>query len=406
MANDEEETQALVVDNGSTEYMDIKCGVQESGDETATFQYQECRKQFYKPGVYLSKNDVSCWSWSYPPKLNHLVISKKELRFSYAWYANEMKSKCCHSFWIACCCLGFQNLHPHNEWFGPVQSSSIFSYDVKRVELETFDLLKPKKKESFAFYNWFTMFLWACWQVYIVVRFQFEWYLGILKSNTTGVGVLVLEQMLPSFIMVCPLLISACTQAHKKEKTMKQVQQLLKQEQISQAVPTVHVEVPADAVAPVEDGSTALKDTKEKFQKLRRSCRVFGCATALTLTATVFSLVILSISTTFLNPMSTTIRRGVRTRKTSRRLRTYEIPPPEMFAGKDAGKDEYGPNETAILEVYKAHWDTQRNLIRRGHRRFLAEGNETASVCKNGRFDFSAHYYDTTRCTYCSVWSV
>ena len=91
--------------------------------------------------------------------------------------------------------------------------------------------------------------------------------------------------------------------------------------------------------------------------------------------------------------MGVTLRRGVQSKKTDRRLRTYEIPPPEMFAGVD----EYGPNKTAVLEVYKAHWDTQRNLIRRGHRRFLAEGNETASVCKNGRFDFSAHYHDTTQ---------
>ena len=84
----------------STEYMDVKCGIEENGNEIATFQHRERRKQFYKPGIYFSKKDC-CW-WSYQPKLNHLVISKKELRFS---YAKEMGNKLWHSLWITCCCL-------------------------------------------------------------------------------------------------------------------------------------------------------------------------------------------------------------------------------------------------------------------------------------------------------------
>ena len=39
----------------STEYMDIKCGVEENGDEIRTFKYRECGKELHKPGVYLSR---------------------------------------------------------------------------------------------------------------------------------------------------------------------------------------------------------------------------------------------------------------------------------------------------------------------------------------------------------------
>ena len=63
----------------STEYLDKKCGVEEGGDEIRTFKYRECRKELYKPGVYLSRKSIGCCS--YPPKLYHLVISRKRFDF-------------------------------------------------------------------------------------------------------------------------------------------------------------------------------------------------------------------------------------------------------------------------------------------------------------------------------------
>ena len=83
-------------------------------------------------------------------------------------------------------------------------------------------------------------------------------------------------------------------------------------------------------------------------------------------------------------------------RTTRRSLYSHEIPPPEMFEGFFYLD---GRNQTATLEVYKAHWDIQRKLIRAGHKRFLGEGNKTSTkVCKNAKFDAEAHYRDTTGC--------
>ena len=170
----------------------------------------------------MSRKSVGCCS--YPPKLYHLVISKKELRFS---YASEVKNNRWYCLWdtccYLCCCCCCKNTVTQNErLFGPVKSSSIFSYDVKRVELETFDVLKRRKSDACKFYNWFTMFLWACWQLYTVIHLQQTWYFGILQSNTSGVGLVVLNHILPSFIiLICPLIISACSQTRKKNKAIK-----------------------------------------------------------------------------------------------------------------------------------------------------------------------------------------
>ena len=86
------------VETKSLEYMDRKCGVKENGNETATFQLRECRRTYYKPGVYISKESSACGNpcFTSPAKLNHLVVSKQELRFS---SAKEYKNTWSEFFW-------------------------------------------------------------------------------------------------------------------------------------------------------------------------------------------------------------------------------------------------------------------------------------------------------------------
>ena len=422
--------------------MSVKCGIEEGSDEIATFQYREHTKRIYKPGVYLARQDCSC---CYPSaKLNHLVISKNELRFSYAkeldyidWF---------HCLWDTFCCLCCKNVLTENErLFGPVKSSSVFSYDVKRVELETYDVLKKKSVEGgCTIYNWFTMLLWALWQIYIVIHLQTSFYIGVLKKNTMNMALVVLQHIVPSFIiLICPLLIDACNQTRKRCKRLKVMREMMKEaehqmkaEQV-QPQAMVQVQVPANAVrgtklsVPAQDGSMvtvevpqgaqpntvlqipvltqniqtsqvkdnfvwSAQDREKEFSRQKRKIYCYSCGTFCVFIIVILHCAVLAMSLEWLNPMGATLRFRGENEETRRRLYSHEIPPAEMFVGIDL----YDMNKTAVLDVYKTHWDNQRKLIQKGQIRLLGENNdtETTKVCKNAKFDANGHYHDTINC--------
>ena len=91
----------------SVAYMNVKCGV--DGEGYTTYQHREYRKRSYKPGVYKAKKDIGCCG--HPPTLNHLSISKEELRFS---YAKELKYNCCSCLFDSLCCQCFKNIRTEN----------------------------------------------------------------------------------------------------------------------------------------------------------------------------------------------------------------------------------------------------------------------------------------------------
>jgi hypothetical protein len=173
----------------------------------------------------------------------------------------------------------------------------------------------------------------------------------------------------------------------------------------------VTVELPQGALpnttlqVPVPTQSYALNvvgDNKNEYKQHKRSYNLFLSATICTYFLAIYYFAMLMVSLNMMNPMSYTLRHraedGVNENKTAHRsLYSHEIPPKEMFAGIDL----YGPNKTAVLQVYKAHWDAQRDNIRTGHKRFLSENNATkplTKVCRNARFNLELHYEDTTEC--------
>ena len=402
------------VETKSLEYMDRKCGVKENGNETATFQLRECRRTYYKPGVYISKESSACGNpcFTSPAKLNHLVVSKQELRFS---SAKEYKNTWSELFWNICCCRcccwsrrGTEN----HKYFGPVTSNSVFTYDVNHVQLKPFDVLK-RKSSGCNIFNWFTMLLLGTWQFICLVQLRTTRYVSILQQNTSAMAAFAPTYLLPAFIFILVLVYDGFTQVRNRRKRLNMTAQLIKKaeqeenQKSTELQPMVQVQVPegvepgtklsvqaangsmVDIVVPVgalpnttlqvpmpmpgknEAQAAGSKEKKAQHTLYKRRCQCFCAAVALLFFITVFQITMLFLAGPFANPLAWTVRHRA-PGTTRRRLHAHEIPPPEMFSGVDL----HGPDHKAVLDIYKAHWDIQRRKVRAGHKRFFRRSQQ------------------------------
>ena len=141
---------------------------------------------------------------------------------------------------------------------------------------------------------------------------------------------------------------------------------------------------------------SSAQDREKEFARQKRKSYCYWFGTFFVFMIAIMHCAVLVISLEWLNPMGATLRFRGENEKTRRSLYSHEIPPAEMFVGIDL----YDPNKTAVLDVYKTHWDNQRKLIQKGQIRLLGENNdtETTKVCKNAKFDINGHYHDTINC--------
>merc|ERR1719421_563657 len=374
-------------------------------------------------------------------KLNHLVVSEKEIRIS---SAKEYKNTWCELFAnIFCCrspcCCGTRGTEDH-KLFGPMTSDSVFAYDVNHVQLKTFDVLK-RKSSVCNILNWFTMLLLGTWQIICLNQFRITRYTSILKQNTMAMATLAPTYLLPGFIFILILLIDGFTQLRNRRKRLSMMAQLIKKaeeeetQKNTELQPMVQVQVPegakpgtklsvqaangsmVDIVVPAnalpntilqvavptpgKNEAQAAGSKEKKAEHKSYKCRfwTFCAAFGFLFGITGFQIAMLALAGPFANPMGWTVRHRA-PGATRRRLYAHEIPPPEMFSGVYL----HGPDHEVVLDIYKAHWDIQRRKVRAGHKRFLGGGNTTSedttleSTCKNAVFNVAEHMEDVTNC--------